>query len=108
MKKLLFISICLSLVIISFSIAYYFVIYLPKNEKTKSLYETQIKKLQKKTSDLQNSVDSLNYKRKVDYDSIMEDTQNSIKEKLNQENQNKSNCESLGGRYQGDGLCVYH
>lgn len=97
---------CLSLMVISFSVAYYFVFFLPAKEKTNNAYQAQIRKLQRETSEIRDSVESIDSSSKQE--NTQEDVQSAIENKLNEERQNQSNCESTGGEYKGNGMCTFY
>ncbi len=90
------------------SISYYFVIFLPQNERQK---EILIKNIEQETKNLNNSIDNLpdtEPQKTIDMTQQFEDMRNSIIQSQQDERRNEANCESNGGRYQGNGTCVYY
>lgn len=107
MKKILLTIASLSLLITSLSIAYYFVIFLPHAENTQKIYTTEIKKLQRENSAINNRIENIQNNASSPATNT-EDIQNTVQNVLDKELQNQANCERLGGRYQGGGTCAYY
>jgi type II secretory pathway component PulM len=107
MKKIFLIIASLSLLITSFSIAYYLVIFLPQKENTQKAYNLELRKLQIENSNIQNTLNDI--QSSTNKPGITsEDVQSSVQDTINQELQNQANCERLGGKYQGNHTCVYY
>ncbi|GEM_PF-3046735 len=110
MKKLLLITACISLVIVSLSVAYYLVIFLPQKQKADESLKTEIKKLQQEVSNTKDSIDNMGSNTNTDDIKYqLEDVQNSIdqqKEDQEYENQRRAWCEEGGGTYYGNGSCI--
>jgi len=81
----------------------YKVCIIKKGLEPEPLFEekpTEINTQEVDTSDLENSISDLQYQ--------LEDTMKEQNRFIQEEFQNKANCESNGGRYQGNGLCSYY
>lgn len=100
MKKIIFVLIGISAIIVSLSIAYYFVIFLPKKENT---YIEELKKIRREIQNSQNNQSATDISG---IESSLEDLQNSIQEQK-RDSQMQNDCESGGGYYAGNGTCVY-
>ena len=100
MKKILFVLIGISVLIVSISIAYYFVIFLPKKEST---YTEELKNIRREIQSGQNNQSAPDTSA---IENSLEDLQNSIQEQK-RDSQMKNDCESGGGSYAGSGTCVY-
>lgn len=101
--------ICFSLLIVSLSVAYYFVVFLPQNEQVKKNYEAEVKKLRQENADIQSNLEYIQNDMQTSTPEVnQEEIKNSIKDTISEEMQNQANCERLGGRYQGSGTCVYY
>lgn len=105
MKKIFFILACLSLLVISLSVAYCSVIFLPQKERAN---EIRIRKIEQHISNIRRNIE--NAQATPDTSNIqdqLDDINNSIQEQK-RDRQMQADCESNGGRYQGSGLCVYY
>jgi len=108
MKKIFLIIVSICLILITISISYYFVIFLPQKERQNEII---IKKIEQQTKNIRNSIDNLpapEPQNTLDMTQQFEDMRNSIIQNQQDERQNEVNCESNGGRYQGNGTCVYY
>ncbi len=105
MKKIFLLVLCIALIIISLSIAYYFVIFLPQ-------YRTDLKKIQQDISETkdsiketQNSVEDIHSFPDTDnIESDVSDIKNALQEQQ-WEDDKRNSCESNGGKYLGNGSC---
>lgn len=103
--KVLFVTLLISFLAFGF---YWFQIK-PSNERQKKL-ESQIEALQKQvksqrnnTTDNSDEVDRLKNQVQDMQDSIIQARQDA-----EDEANNAANCENNGGRYQGNGMCIYY
>lgn len=107
-NKFVLITVCFSLVLISLSLFYYLVVFLPQKELAT---EARIKRIEKQTLDIQSRVQNIPVyepQGNTKIEQKIEDVKNSIIQNQQEEQQNESNCESSGGRYQGGGTCVFY
>ncbi len=100
MKKILFAILGFSAFIISLSVAYYFVIWLPKKELN---YKTEIQELRKDLLNNQNNQTIINTS---DINNKLDDLESSMQQQ-GRDRQMQVDCESGGGSYAGSGTCVY-
>ena len=92
--------------------AFYWFQIRPANLKQKEL-EEQVMALQDEVNNrpksIYNSRDTDELKRDIeDLQYQIEDSVSETKRYLEDERNNQGNCERTGGRYQGNGFCVYH
>lgn len=100
MKKLLVVLLAISALIVSVSIAYYFVVFLPKKEAN---YEIELKRIRR---DIQNSQNNQFVPSTDNIESKLEDIESSMRQQ-ERDRQMQADCESGGGSYAGSGTCVY-
>ncbi len=107
MKKLIIILSCLSLVIISLSIAYYFVLFLPQQQRINT---EALKKIEQSTT---NTEENTQYNQNTqpntdttDIQSKLNDINNSLQDQR-RDQEMQHDCEANNGEYQGNGVCVY-
>lgn len=102
MKKVLFLLLAISALITSLSIAYYFVIVLPKQEQEN---ETRIRKIEEQTNKIQrNTQYSEPTSDSSDIQDQLDEIQSSMQEQ-ERDNQMRADCERSGNLYQGGGVC---
>lgn len=100
MKKILLATLGMSALIISLSVAYYFVVFLPQKE---TAYERELKNVRKEIQNVQN------VKTETDTSGIesrLEDIEYSMQEQ-ERDQRMQNDCESTGGIYEGNGICVF-
>lgn len=97
----------LSLILVSLSIAYYFIIVLPQKQKADITFQNQIKKLQQEVFDTKESIEDTQYRPNIDTTDIQDklDQIQSAMEEQQWEEDKRTNCESNGGLYEGNGIC---
>lgn len=107
LKNIFLIISCIALIIISLSVAYYFVIFLPQQQKANINLQNQIKKLQQEVSSTREAVEETQYRPNVDTTDIQDklDQIQSAMEEQQWEEDKRTNCESNGGIYEGNGIC---
>lgn len=104
MKKFLIIILGSSVLISSLSVAYYFIIYLPRKEEN---YQTEFKRMHREIINTQNSIENINNSLNTNNtDNRLENIEYSI-QKQERDRQMQTDCESGGGNYQGSGVCMY-
>jgi flagellar basal body-associated protein FliL len=99
MKKILIIITCVFLVIVSLSIAYYFVIFLPKQAQINSATLNRIE--QSTTNTKENTQSTINT---TDIQNRLDDINSALQDQQ-RETEQQTNCESNGGVYRGNGVC---
>ena len=106
-KQILLILLGIAAVITALSVAYYFVIFLPQQQKETETLQNQIKKLQQEVSSTRESVEDVQYRPNTDTTDIQDrlDQIQSAMEEQQWENEKRTNCESNGGIYEGNGVC---
>ncbi len=99
MKTILIIIACISLITISLSASYYFVIFLPKQERVNT---ATLKRIEQSTVNTEGNtqpiIDTTDIQNKLD------DINNSLQEQQ-RDTELRNNCESNGGVYRGNGVC---
>jgi hypothetical protein len=104
MNKLFLIIACLCFIIISISIAYYFVLFLPNQERLNSI---ELKKIQEQTKNIKENSGNSSKSREI------QDQLDNIQDAIKQQNEDaayeaerKGWCEQGGGIYYGNGSCI--
>ncbi len=93
----MFILVGLSVLIISLSLSYYLLIYLPKRDKN---YDIELKNIQKDLHSVPKEINT------IDINSRLEEIESNQRIQ-DRERRSQNDCESTGGEYQGGGICVY-
>lgn len=101
--KLLIALSCVLVCVASCIAIYYFAVALPRQQ---SAYTKAINQLKRENSNLQDSIDALHDNQNSGV--TQDDVQSSVENAINEDRQQQANCERVGGRYQGDGMCVYY
>ena len=108
MKKIIVGVVCLCLILVSLSISYYFVVLLPRQQRANS---ESLKKIEQSTVNTERTVQDQQDSQPVDNSSEIQDQLDTINNNLQQQqddNDSRNNCESNGGEYQGNGMCIYN
>jgi len=105
MKKIFLVIFSLCLISVTASIVYYFLIFLPQQQRVNTTTLKKIEqstiKTEKNTQNAQPTTDTSNIQGQLD------NLNNSI-DNQNRDRQMQIDCEANNGVYQGNGTCVYN
>ncbi|HUD44913.1 MAG TPA: DUF805 domain-containing protein [Patescibacteria group bacterium] len=104
-KILFLIIICLCLITIALSIAYYFVLFLPQQQRDNA---ATLKKIEQSTQNTEENTQNIQDTQSTPDNSDMQDQLDNINNTLQQQQQetdSRNRCEDNGGKYLGNGAC---